>query len=97
MLIHFALRALLRIDIRTAAWSTLIFAFAVEITQALGLIHHLGLADNTAAKLVLGNTFAWMDLPAYAIGVVLAALLDRRISATRPDAGRDGSSGPKAL
>lgn len=97
VLIHFALRAALRIDIRTAAWSTLLFAFAVEITQALGLIHHLGLADNTAAKLILGNTFQWMDLPAYTIGVVLATLLDRRISATRPDGVPDGSSGPKDL
>lgn len=95
VLIHFALRAVLRIGIRTAAWSTLLFAFTVEITQAMGLIHHLGLSDNTAAKLILGNTFQWMDLPAYVIGVVLAVLLDRRITSTRPDDVPGGSSGRK--
>ncbi|MBX2973744.1 MAG: DUF2809 domain-containing protein [Flavobacteriales bacterium] len=78
ILIHYGLRAFLRINANTAAWSTLLFAFAVEGTQALGLIHHLGLTDNLAAKLILGNTFQWGDLLAYALGVLIAWWSDRR-------------------
>ncbi len=97
VLIHFTLRAFLRISISTAAWATWLFSFAVEGTQALGLIHRLGLADNTAAKLILGNTFQWSDLVAYSLGVLCAVLLDRRISASHPPAAQGDSSGPKGL
>lgn len=78
VLIHYGLRAFLRIGVNTAAWSTLLFAFAVEGTQALGLIHHLELTDNLAAKLILGNTFQWGDLLAYVLGVPIAWWSDRR-------------------
>lgn len=97
ILIHFTLRAFLRIGIATAAWATLLFSFAVEGTQALGLIHRLGLTDNTAAKLILGNTFQWSDLVAYILGVLYAVAIDRLISAIRPSAAQGDSSGPMDL
>lgn len=78
IMIHYGLRAFLRIGVNSAAIATLLFAFAVEGTQALGLIHHLGLTDNLAAKLILGNTFQWGDLLAYSIGVLIAWWSDRR-------------------
>lgn len=94
ILIHFTLRTFLRIGIAQAAWATLLFAYAVEGTQALGLIHRLGLTGNTAAKLILGNTFQWSDLVAYTLGVLCAVAIDRRVSANRPTGGPGGSSGP---
>lgn len=78
ILIHYGLRAFLRISVNAATISTLLFAFAVEGTQALGLIHRLGLTDNLAAKLILGNTFQWGDLLVYAVGVPIAWWSDRR-------------------
>lgn len=68
MLIFFTVLAFWPVPPLRLAFGVLLFAFTVEATQALGLIHSLGLSDNTLAKLVLGNTFQWGDLVCYLIG-----------------------------
>ena len=68
MLIFFTLLALWPGPPVRLAMGVLLFAFVVEATQALGLIHRLGLSDNTLAKLVMGNTFQWGDLLCYLVG-----------------------------
>ena len=80
MLLYFFVRGVTRTKPITAAAGVLAFAFLVELTQYFHLIDHLGLTHNTAAKLVLGNTFQWIDLAAYTCGAVLALLLDRRFT-----------------
>ncbi|TAL14776.1 MAG: DUF2809 domain-containing protein [Aquabacterium sp.] len=40
--------------------------------------------DTTPGHLVLGSTFTWLDLPAYAAGVLLGAAADRLTPASRP-------------
>ena len=61
------------------------FAWAIEFSQ----LYHAPWIDSIRAvrvgHLVLGSTFNWPDLPAYAVGVVIGALVDgtllkRRIS-----------------
>lgn len=69
----------------TLAVATLALAFAwgVELSQ----IYHAPWIDAVRAtipgKLVLGNTFHWPDIPAYAVGVLLGALAERKLVAKR--------------
>ena len=55
------------------------FAWAVEFSQ----LYHAPWIDAIRAvrlgHLVLGSTFNWPDLPAYAVGVVIGALIDRAL------------------
>lgn len=57
---------------------TLIFAWCVEFSQ----LYHASWIDAVRAtipgKLVLGNTFYWPDLIAYAVGIAAGAWLERR-------------------
>lgn len=59
------------------------FAWAVEFSQ----LYHAPWIDSIRAlrvgHLVLGSTFNWPDLPAYALGVVIGAVVDRAFF-TRP-------------
>lgn len=82
-LMHFSVRALFSWPAKRVAIGVLLFAFAVEGTQAAGLIHHLGLSHATWAKLLMGDTFQWMDLVMYALGAVAACALDVRLSRWR--------------
>lgn len=82
MLMHFTLRALFDWPAKRAALSVLLFAFAIEGTQAAGLIHLLGLSDATWARLLMGDTFQWADLLMYLLGSVLACWIDDRLSLT---------------
>ncbi len=54
-------------------WVALIFSWGVEFSQ----LYHAPWVDAVRAtlpgRLVLGSTFNWPDLPAYALGVALGA------------------------
>lgn len=82
-LMHFSVRALFSWLANRVAIGVLLFAFAVEGLQAAGLIHHLGLSHATWAKLLMGDTFQWMDLIMYALGAIAACALDTRLSRLR--------------
>jgi len=57
----------------------LTFSWGVEFSQ----IYHAPWLDAVRAtipgRLVLGNTFNWPDLPAYAVGIALGALVEWRL------------------
>jgi hypothetical protein len=59
-----------------AAVLALIFSWAVEFSQ----IYHAPWIDAVRAtlpgRLVLGSTFNWPDLPAYAFGIALGAVCE---------------------
>ena len=56
-----------------------IFAACVEVSQYFDLVALLGLADNRILSIALGRTFSWVDIVCYAVGCVVAFLLDRII------------------
>lgn len=56
--------------------SLLIFAFGVEFLQLLNIVKVLGLEQNKAARIIIGNTFDPKDLLAYTFGIVLTYWLE---------------------
>ena len=83
-LIHFAVRSVFRVDPAHLILGVFLFAAGIEYTQYLGMIDALGLSKNTVARIVLGNTFQWEDLVAYAIGAWFAYQLDRHYFQEEP-------------
>ena len=58
---------------------SLIFAFCIEALQAINFIELIGLSDSTLAKVILGTSFSWKDILAYAAGCVLILIFDKVI------------------
>jgi hypothetical protein len=60
----------------TVALFALVIAFAVEFSQ----LYHAPWIDQIRAirlgALILGNTFSWADLVAYAVGIFIGAILE---------------------
>nr|WP_278003589.1 DUF2809 domain-containing protein [Nodosilinea sp. TSF1-S3] len=77
-LVYCALKAVW--PLRPIPAALLVFAFAclVEGLQYLRLVDRLGLRDNLILATVLGTTFDWKDILAYAIGTALVLLADHR-------------------
>lgn len=71
ILIYTFLRIWISADAMVLAFGVLIFSFIVELTQALGLVYWLGLGDYQLAVIIMGNSFAWLDLFAYFIGYLI--------------------------
>lgn len=62
------------------------FAWVIEFSQ----LYHAPWIDSIRAmkigRLILGSTFNWPDLPAYAVGIMIGALVDRALCGARKDA-----------
>jgi len=58
------------------ALGVLVFAFAVEGSQYFRLADTLGLSHHGVARIILGTSFAWQDILAYALGIALVLLIE---------------------
>lgn len=77
-LVYAVLRAATPLSRIGAAAFALGIAAAIEIAQALNMLAALGLSGNALARTVLGGSFDWLDLAAYAAGAVISLAIDSK-------------------
>ena len=72
---------------RAATSRLAVAAFAIAVADELSQLYHAPWIDSIRATrlgaLVLGQGFLWSDLVCYAIGVMLAALIDTALARSR--------------
>ena len=56
------------------ALGVLIFAFAVELLQAVNIVEILGVQDNAFLRTVIGTSFSWAALVCYTVGTAVMVL-----------------------
>jgi hypothetical protein len=78
ILLYCLIRGIFDIKVSKAAVFVLIFAFIVEFLQYLHIVQVLGLQNNKIARVVIGNSFSWLDLLCYTLGILFVLLLERR-------------------
>lgn len=61
---------------KTAIW-VLLFAYTIEVLQYFHLTHLLGLQHSRAAAMLLGNSFSWMDILCYTLGIALVMIIEK--------------------
>ena len=57
--------------------SVLLFAYIVETLQYFKLINYLGLQNSRLANIILGNSFEWIDMMAYTVGIAIVLCVER--------------------
>lgn len=55
----------------TAAVGVLIFSYLVETLQYFHIVNLLGLEESKMACIIIGTSFAWSDLLAYTLGMLV--------------------------
>lgn len=55
----------------------LLYAFLIEYLQYLNIVDVLGLSDNKLMVIIIGTSFAWLDMLCYLIGFVITLLSER--------------------
>ena len=65
------------------ALSVLIFAFALETLQYFHIVNLLGLEHSSLARTVIGTSFEWIDLIAYALGIALVIFTENTLANRR--------------
>lgn len=77
ILIYTFIKAFIKISYLKAAFIVWIFAILVEVSQHFNLIGILGLQDSEMGKAVLGNSFSWMDILMYSLGIILILFVEK--------------------
>jgi len=77
ILIYCFVKSFLKISVTKAAIGVLLFAFFVETLQYFAIIEILGLQDNQLARTVIGTSFAWEDILAYIVGIVIVIVCEK--------------------
>lgn len=60
-----------------AALGVLLFAFTIETAQYFHIVDVLGLGRYAVARMIIGTTFAWTDLLAYVLGIIIVLITER--------------------
>ncbi|HEX8461086.1 MAG TPA: DUF2809 domain-containing protein [Segetibacter sp.] len=78
MLIYCFVKTFLNAPVMPVALSVLLFSYFIEIMQFFGLVKMLGLQKSRLANIVIGNSFAWSDLLAYTLGILVVIIAEKR-------------------
>jgi hypothetical protein len=76
ILVYCFLRSFLRTSVLTTAMAALLFSYAVETMQYFDLVTMLGLQHSRLANIVIGNSFAWIDIVAYTLGIITVLAIE---------------------
>jgi Rad3-related DNA helicase len=78
ILIYCFVKSFLNTPVWPTAIGVLIFSYTIEVLQYFDLVHLLGLQDSEIARIVIGTSFAWADLLAYTVGIVILLFFERK-------------------
>lgn len=70
ILLYCFVKTFLAASVSTVASGVLLFSFLIETGQYFHLVSLLGLDHSAIAKVILGNSFAGMDLLMYVAGII---------------------------
>lgn len=69
ILIYCFIRSFFNVSIIKTAIGVLLFAFTIEGLQYINFVKMLGWQNSKLAYVVLGNSFSWMDMITYVLGI----------------------------
>ncbi len=76
ILIYCFVKSFLNTPVKATALAVLLFSYLIETLQYFNLVEILGLEKSTIARVVIGTSFAWTDLLAYTLGILLVLLVE---------------------
>ena len=80
IMIYCFARAFLNASALTIGLCVLVFAYVVETLQYFKLVHFLGLRHSRIANIIMGNSFEWLDMIAYSLGIVMVLFVEHFIT-----------------
>ena len=79
ILLYCFLKSFIKVSVFVATSVVLLFSFAIETAQYFNIIENIGIQDVTIARVIIGNSFSWIDLVAYCLGIVTVLIIEKII------------------
>ena len=78
ILIYCFVKSFLNTPVKATALAVLLFSYLIETLQYFHLVDLLGIKSKIA-RIVIGTSFAWIDLLAYTLGILLVLIVEFRL------------------
>lgn len=78
ILLYCMVKSVLNVNNATSALSVLLFAYLLETLQYFRIVELLGLEDYPLANIIIGTSFAWIDMLAYTLGIITILIVERK-------------------
>ena len=75
ILIYCFIKSFINSPVLITSVAVLLFAYTIEVLQYFNIVKVLGLQNSAVARIIIGTSFEWSDLLAYALGIGLVILL----------------------
>jgi hypothetical protein len=79
ILLYCLIKSFINTTVLTTAIGVLLFSFVVETLQYFNFVKLIGLEKSTLANIVMGNYFAWADMFAYILGILIVLISEQII------------------
>ncbi|MBE8714275.1 DUF2809 domain-containing protein [Sphingobacterium hungaricum] len=76
ILLYCFIKSFLNLPVLPVAIFVLLFAYFIEFLQSINFINWLGLENSEWAKMLLGNSFSWVDMFWYTAGIASVILVE---------------------
>ncbi len=77
ILIYACVRTFFKIQVWLTCLGVLIFSYLIEALQYYNLVGLLGLQDSVVANVIIGNSFSWVDIWWYTLGILTVFALEK--------------------
>ncbi|MBA3971780.1 MAG: DUF2809 domain-containing protein [Bacteroidetes bacterium] len=79
VLLYCMLRSIIQTSVWKAAIAVLIFAYCIETLQYFNFVEKIGLQQYKIARVVIGNSFEWLDIAAYTAGSIIIIAVEKLV------------------
>ncbi|MEJ7692875.1 DUF2809 domain-containing protein [Daejeonella sp.] len=80
ILLYCIVKSVVEANKTTIALSVLLFAYLLETLQYFRIVEVLGLESYPLANVIIGTSFAWIDMLAYTLGSITVLIVERRFT-----------------
>ena len=80
VLVYCFVKSFFDIPIKALALAVLLFAYIIEALQYFKFIKFIGLQKSKIAILILGSSFAWTDMIAYTLGIIVTYGIEKMVA-----------------
>ncbi|MEJ6979046.1 DUF2809 domain-containing protein [Pedobacter sp. P351] len=76
ILLYCLVKSFLDLPATITALTVLLFSYMLETLQYFNIVQLLGLGNSGIANIIIGNYFAWLDILAYTLGIILVLAIE---------------------